>query len=254
MRLVASGWTPQAALASFGILVGMALPLITIPQTVISSLSTALVPELSSAHSEGNQSKVRAQIANAVKFTLFINFLLLPVFIAIGEGIGKFLYDDHTSGVYLSRFAWVMVPIAMSQITNAILNSLGAETRAMKHYLIGAVALFCAIWFLPPYIGIDALVIGIGACMSIASTLNLVLIARLTKTKPLLSVFSDGLVFFGLGTGSAVFGWFLYGVLIHVFGLFFSLLLSGTAIITTFLVLAQIFNVVEFRYIRKKLA
>ena len=254
MRLIASGWSPQAAIASFGILVGMTLPLLTVPQTIINSLSTALVPELSSAQSEKNHEKVRRQITNALKFTLFINFLLLPVFIAIGEGIGMFLYADQRSGVYISRFAWIMVPMSMSQITIAILNSLGAESRAMKHYLIGAVALFISVWFLPQYVGIGALAIGLGACMAIASVLNLMLIAKLTKTKSLQAVFRQCIALIGIGIPSTLFGFFAFGIFAHGLGLFVSLALSSIISIVVFMMLAQIFNVVQIRYIKQALS
>ncbi|MDR0462009.1 MAG: oligosaccharide flippase family protein [Christensenellaceae bacterium] len=252
MRLISAGWTSAAALSAFGVLIGMTYPLLTIPQTVISSLSTALVPELSSAYTDKNNDKVSHQVRNALKFTLFINFLLLPAFIALGEGIGTFLYAEAVSGIYLSQFAWAMIPISLSQITNAILNSLGRETAAMKNYGIGAVALFASVWFLPKFIGIGALVVGMGACMSIASILNLVLIARLTSKGIVITVISQTLTFALLCIPSVLLGLFTYGILLPYIGLFASLTLCGTATLVVFLALCHIFNIVKFNGFRVK--
>jgi len=271
LRLISAGWSPTAAIAAFGVLVGMTLPLLSIPQTVISSLSTALVPELSSAHKAKNSDSVSKQIQNCLKFTLFINFLLLPVFMSVGEGIGTFLYADRTSGIYLAHFAWAMIPMSMSQITNAILNSLGAETRAMKHYFIGSIALFAAIWFLPPIIGISALVVGMGVCMSIASILNLLLITKLirknlspradTGSAPThlspnfaASVIGQCLLFTVISIPAILAGVFAHGVVQHMFPSFIALGLSGSAAMCVFIVLCHLFKVVNLRTLRAALS
>jgi len=254
MRLIAAGWSPTAAVAGFGVLVGMTLPLLTIPQTVISSLSTALVPELSSAHKDKNQASVTRQIGNALRFTVFINFLLLPVFIALGEGIGVFLFADRTSGIFLSQYAWAMVPMSLSQITNAILNSLGAETRAMKNYFVGSIALFAAIWFLPGVMGIGALVIGMGACMAIASFLNLLLIAKLSGRRFAFSVVTQCVVLTLLTVPAALIGYFVQGLCAHVFSLFFVLAISGAVTLGAFVVLAHLFKVIDIKAVVVKRA
>lgn len=253
-RLMDGGYSQLEAIAAFGILVGMTFPLLTIPQTVISSLSTALVPELSSAHKNNNQEKVRNQINNALKFTLFINFLILPVFIALGPPIGEFLFPNYgRSGVYLSMFAWTMVPFSISQITIAILNSMGCETRAMKNYIIGSIALFLCVWFLTPVIGVGALLLGLGTCMIIASILNIRLISKITTSKTGTSVLKQCFVFGLMIIPAAVFGYTAFLIVSSVFILFFSLAIAGLVTVGTFIGLCHVFEIVEFRYIKQSI-
>jgi len=171
------------------------------------------------------------------------------VFIAIGEGIGMFLYADRTSGIYLAQFAWVMIPMSLTQITNAMLNSLGAEARAMKHYFIGSIALFASIWFLPQLIGISALVIGMGTCMIIASLLNLLLITKLTKTKGhanyAVLVINQCFLFTAISVPAILTGIFCYGIVQHMFPSFIALGISGSAAIGVFMVLCHLFKVIN---------
>lgn len=245
LRLVAAGWTASQAIAQYGIMVGMTLPLLTIPGTIISALSTALVPELSGLRQSGDIAAVHRRVAGSLRFTLFIVFLMLPAFIAVGEGVGIFLYDNALSGIYLVQMAWVMIPLALSQITNAILNSLGAEMKALKNYVFGSVALFACVWFMPAVIGVTALAVGMGICMSIASVLNLFMIARITNgrtgTLKLVGIFTV------ITVPAALFGTYMFGIAKHIWPLFISLGIAGCASVAVVLLLSHIFNVIDLR-------
>ena len=250
MRLIASGWASSDAVAHFGIAVGMTLPLLSIPQTVISSMATALVPELSNSYQSGETEKANRQIKECIKFTLFVNFLLIPVFMAVGVGLGRFLFNNEQAGIYLVQSAWIMIPLSLSLITNAILNSLGLETRAMAHYVIGSFFLLLAVWFLPQFIGVGALIVGIGICTSIASVLNLGMIARHTNA----DIGFGGMIFkFILISIPAILsGHFLFNLVDSGLPLILSLPIAGGVTFTLLLALAYVFNLVEFESFKSR--
>ena len=178
LRLVAAGWSNIEAISQLGVVTGMTFPLLTIPSTVISALATALVPELSTMITNGKWDTVRAQIKTVINFTIFINFIFIPVYIAIGPQIGFFLYADQNSGLYLARSAWAMLPISLSQITNTTLNSMNKENSAIRNYAISAIILFIMIWFMPGIIGPDAVLLGYGLAMALSSVLNIITIRK----------------------------------------------------------------------------
>lgn len=180
LRLVAAGWDNVAAVSHLGIIVGMTFPLLTIPSTVISSLATALVPELSTMATQEQWPQVRRQIKTVINFTIFINFIFIPIYIALGTPIGEFLYADTASGIYLSRSAWAMLPLSLSQITNTTLNSLNKENIAIRNYALGSILLFLIIWFMPGAIGADAVLLGLGLAMTVATIMNIIAIRRYT--------------------------------------------------------------------------
>lgn len=245
LRLVAAGWTASEAIAQYGIMVGMTMPLLTIPGTIISALSTALVPELSGLRQSGNIEAVRKRVTGSLRFTMFIVFLMLPAFMALGEGVGLFLYDNALSGVYLVQMAWVMVPLACSQITNAILNSLGAEMKALKHYVYGSIALFACVWFLPGIMGVTALALGMGLCMTIASALNLIMISRITGAGS--GILKLVIIFAGITIPAALLGTFTFGIAKHIWPQFIALGVAGIASVLVVLLLSQTFKIVDIR-------
>lgn len=181
LRLVAAGWENSTAIAHLGIISGMTLPLLTVPSTVISSLATALVPELSNMITAQQWPAVRGHIRTVLSFTIFISFCFIPIYVALGTPIGKFLYDDFNSGIYLARSAWVMLPMSLSQITNTTLNAMNRENLTIRNYAIGTVILLIVIWFMPSVIGADAVLLGMGLSMIISTFLNLLAIRKVTN-------------------------------------------------------------------------
>ena len=181
LRLVAAGWDNITAVAHLGIISGMTLPLLTVPSTVISSLATALVPELSNMINTQQWPAVRRQIRTVLRFTIFINFCFIPVYLALGGPIGSFLYADTNSGIYLARSAWVMLPMSLSQITNTTLNAMNLERLTIRNYAIGTVLLLIIIWFMPAIIGADAVLLGMGLAMTVSTFLNIIAIRKATN-------------------------------------------------------------------------
>lgn len=213
LRLVAAGWENATAIAHLGIISGMTLPLLTVPSTVISSLATALVPELSNMINTQQWNAVRRQIRTVLSFTIFISFCFIPIYIALGVPIGTFLYNDTSSGIYLARSAWVMLPMSLSQITNTMLNSMNKENLTIRNYAIGTVILLIIIWFMPGVIGADAVLLGMGLSMTVSTILNLFAIRKVTnwETKDItlptiFNYFIIGLPVFALGYFSFILG------------------------------------------------
>ncbi len=181
LRLVAAGWENTNAIAHLGIISGMTLPLLTIPSTIISSLATALVPELSTMINQKQWTSVRRQIAKVLRFTIFVCFSFIPVYIALGSPIGSFLYANSASGIYLARSAWVMLPMSLSQITNTTLNAMSLEKLTIRNYAIGTGLMLLVVWFLPAVIGADAVLLGMGISMTVSTFLNIIAIRKATQ-------------------------------------------------------------------------
>jgi len=212
LRLVAAGWVNTTAIAHLGIISGMTLPLLTIPSTVISSLATALVPELSNMIKEKQWSSVRRQISTVLRFTIFVCFSFIPVYIALGSPIGNFLYANSASGIYLARSAWVMLPMSLSQITNTTLNAMNLEKLTIRNYAIGTVLMLLVIWFLPAVIGADAVLLGMGISMTVSTFLNIIAIRKATQWKKKDTTLPTILGYLLLGIPVFAIGFFTYQI------------------------------------------
>ncbi len=184
MQLVLSGLSSQDALSRFGELSGMSIPLISIPSTVIGSIALVLVPELSDNFYRHNDVTLKNNIEKAIKFSVFIACLIIPSFIALGKDLGILLFSNENAGIYVSRACIIMFPMSITLITTSMLNSLNLEKKTLFYYLIGASVLLLCIYFLPRFIGVYSLVLGLLLSYVITSVFNLNLLKKTCKKPP----------------------------------------------------------------------
>lgn len=245
LRLVASGMSSAEALALYGIAFGMTLPFLFIPSALTGSLGMALVPDLSTAVAQKNDAHITNRITSSVLITLFISCFFVPLYMGVGENIGIFFFDNAESGRLLVGAAWIMIPIGLTSITSSILNTLGYELKSMKNYVVGAVLMLLSIWFLPEFIGINAVVVGMGLCMTIASVLNLKMIN--TVISPKIKIGSQIFWISVCSLPVASLTSFLTNLLGYFMPLFFNLAISCTVGAIFFVLLCQVFDLIDIR-------
>ncbi len=253
-RLIAAGYTSSQALSIYGVAIGMTMPLLFIPITIVGSLSTALIPDLSAAVETNDSSHIKNRITTSLVVTMFISFLMIPLFIGAGENIGLFFFGNITSGALLSSAAWMALPLALTNITSSILNALGMEVKSFLNSLAGSVFLFIGILFLPSLIGIRALVVGMGACVSVTSILNLIMIKKKTKIK--LGILKPMILMAVSCLPSAALTFFVTNLLNGLMPLFFNLAIScslGGAMFVLLCIIFKIFDVKSFFASAKKM-
>ena len=182
-RLIAAGFTSSQAMSEIGVAMGMSMPILSIPSTLIGSIALVMVPELAENFFRGEHEKLRDNIERAIKVTVLIACLLIPPLFVLGVDVGELLFSSTRGGEIIRNCCFMLLPMSLGMITNSILNSLGYEKRTCAYFFVGAAATLACVWFLPQYVGVYALMIGMAASSVITMTLNLTFIAKKSKEK-----------------------------------------------------------------------
>lgn len=246
-RLLSLGYTNSQAMSLYGVAMGMTLPLLFISTTLIGSLSTALVPDISKAVAQNDEKHISNRINKSISFALIISSLFVPLFLGMGESIGLFLYDDLLSGTLLQSASWVVIPLGLSNITSSLLNSLGYEKKSFINFIVGAVAMFIALWFLPELLGINSIIWAMGIDYTITSVLNLFLLKK--KTKAEFSILPDLLKIIIVVIPSSALTSFVTSLLSYVFPLFINLVIGAIVAANSFVLLASALNLIDLKSI-----
>lgn len=249
-RLMLFGFSETAALAEFGVIMGMALPMLMVPSTLISSVAVAVIPEISKQTNNIDNPasikdfpKLQNQSTTTTIIAMFISFLLFPGFLALGEPIGEIIFASKKAGYYISRAAFLMIPCGISQITSSILNAVGLELKSLKNYAIGASILIFCIYFLPKYLGTDALILGMSALYIVPAILNL---NMMQKRNIYPSALPKKLIILLLcSLPIALITKLLYNCLIHILSAFISAVISGIFSVLGLVLLALVFNCIK---------
>ena len=177
-RLIKYGLSSSGAIAHFGEVSGMAIPMLFIPSSLIGSIALVLVPELSENYYKKNYKTLSSNIVKALKYSIFIACMIIPIFASCGVLIGKVVYHNQNAGKYLVYSSLMMLPLSVSLITTSMLNSLNCEKKTLLYYFIGEAGLIVCIYFLPKFLGAGSLIAGYYFSFSLSSVLNLLLLKK----------------------------------------------------------------------------
>lgn len=243
-RLVFYGMELDSALASYGEMSAMAMPILFMPSTIIGSIALVLVPEIAENYYRGNLDRLSDNVTKALQVCSLISIAVIPLFISCGRQIGVFLYESETAGFYLAISSIMMLPMSISMITNSLLNSMACEKQTLLSYVISASVMLAIIWLGSKFLGIFSLPVGYMTSYLLLSFFNLRLLGKKlggrVKYKRLLFFMTVALI------PSTVFGILLCGILSKFLAPFFIILICGIAtVIFTFLFLL-VFGIVKF--------
>ena len=178
VMLMRAGATQTDAMEIFGVVSGMVLPVLFVPSTVIGSLALVLVPELSEDFYKNNQKRLRTNLARGVKFSVLIACALIPFFFALGEAFGALAFSNVAAGRMIKNSCLILLPMSLTMILNAMLNSMGFEKQTFSFYFIGAAALIVSILFLPKFCGGYAYLIGLFISYVLTALFSLIFLLK----------------------------------------------------------------------------
>ncbi len=174
----AYGLTNSEAISLYGVAIGMSVPILFIPSSLIGSISVVVAPELSENYYSKKTERVKFDVEKSVKAAIFIATLLIPVLFVLGDEIGEFLYSNQMSGEIVQRCSFILLPMCLSMITTTILNSMNCEKRTLVYYFFGAAAMLVSIFALTRFIGVYSYLIGLSLSFVITAVLNLLLLRK----------------------------------------------------------------------------
>lgn len=180
LRMMAAGMSSTQAMSAYGIIGGMVMPVLMIPNSFISSIALVLVPEMAECYYKKEKEKLAELVKKALNAALLIAGALIPLFIACGEGVGIFLFGNAESGKLIESSALILLPMSVSLIATSMLNSMGCERQTLLFFLLGAASMLACVWFLPPYLGSGALLVGMAAEFVVTAACSLVLLVKKT--------------------------------------------------------------------------
>lgn len=152
--LVKSGLSSDNALEIYGILTGMALPVIMFPSALNTSISTMVLPTVASANTSGKNRQLKRTTTVSIWFSIVIGIFFIGLFLQFGDFIGSVIFGHKKVGEYIMILAWLCPFMYLSITLGSILHGLGKTNTAFIHNVLGTFIRLCLLWFGVPQVGI----------------------------------------------------------------------------------------------------
>ncbi len=153
-KLIERGNSPSDALASYGYLHGMALPIILFPMTPLSSFSGLLVPEFAESEGAKNSARMSRIASEALSKTLMYATAAAVFIYLFSEEIGYAVYGSFESGLYISLLAPVIPIMYLDHVTDSILKGIGEHVYSMWVNIADSFLSVILVWLLIPSLDI----------------------------------------------------------------------------------------------------
>ena len=123
----------SAAVAQYGSLKGMALPLLTFPFGLLGSLSVLLMPEITQAHILGQTKRLNALLNRMLRLTGYFSALAGTLFWVWGRPLAQFLYRSAEAGFYLETLAPAMPLMYLESMVDGAMKGVGEQKAAFRY-------------------------------------------------------------------------------------------------------------------------
>ena len=168
----------SSALSQFGMIKGMALPILFFPSAILNSVSTLLIPEMSEAAAKKQNLIVKTATKRILRLTSLLSFIFAAIFFVSGDKIGLLIYKSEDIGFLIKALSPIVPLMYLDSISDGMLKGLDQQLFSFRTAIGDSLLRILLILIILPKFGLSGF-IGI---MYFSNLLTCLLnVGRLTK-------------------------------------------------------------------------
>ena len=155
-----SGLNASSAMASYGLLQGMAMPMLFFPSSFLFPFATLLIPRMAQAFELGQTRTVADITEKALGAALQFGIFCAGIFFTFGGDWGTAFYQSTASGIYLRLLSPLVPLLYLDVVVDSLLKGLDEQFNSMKYNFADSlirvilILLFMRFSGMPAYIAI----------------------------------------------------------------------------------------------------
>lgn len=155
-RLLLYGLSSETAISLYGMIKGMVLPLLFFPSSILTSLSSLLIPAIAGDNAVANEKRVTKTLSQVLHFTTISGILVVSIFITFPDEIAMAVYNDMQVGFMIKLISYVCPFMYLNMVLSSMLNALGQQVSSFIVNIIESVLKISIIFFFVPVYGFNA--------------------------------------------------------------------------------------------------
>lgn len=161
VSLQRSGMNAKNSLIAYGIVNGMAMPIIMFPVILVTSFSSLLVPEFSRYYAQQKYKKIRSVSSILLICTLIFSIIVAIFIFVFSNNLSNLIYHKTEIAKYLRILSPLIIIMYLDIVIDSILKGLDAQVSVMAINVFDCVVSIAFIYFLVPVLGFSGYIISI---------------------------------------------------------------------------------------------
>ena len=162
--LRASGFSAEAALSGYGVVGGMAMPLLLFPACLPGAMAELLVPALTRLQAGGETAALRRRVKSLLRGTFLLSLAASAVFFFAADLLGGLLYRSREAAKYIRILSPMAAFMYTDIVTDGCLKGLGEMMRSMTYNIAEAVLGLALTWTLLPRYALTGYILTLYVC------------------------------------------------------------------------------------------
>lgn len=174
LSLEKSGLGCSLALSNYGIVSGMAMPVIMFPSVFINCFASLLVPEFARYYVKNDKKRIK-QMSKFLLFTTFaFSILICAIMFLLAEPICEILYKHNNISQYVKILSFLIPCMYLDLVIDNILKGLDAQVSVVFINIIDCLLTISFIYFIVPKLGFLGYILSIFVSELFNVTLSLI--------------------------------------------------------------------------------
>ncbi|MGI6027782.1 MAG: oligosaccharide flippase family protein [Candidatus Heteroscillospira sp.] len=154
-----AGLSADRAMSDYGIIQGMAFPVVSFPACFLMALGDLLVPELTEAQVAGREKHIARLTTSLLERCLIFSLGVSALLFTFSHELGLTVYSSDTAGHYIGMLALLAPVMYMDMLTDACLKGLGQMLYSMSVNVLDSVVCVVMVLTLLPRMGLQGYIL-----------------------------------------------------------------------------------------------
>ena len=179
-----SGSSSQRSLEMYGVLHGMALPIVLFPMAFLSAFAGMLVPELAEAQARRSDKRIHYIISRVFQATLLFSIGCAGIMICFSGEIGMAVYGSQEAAEYIRMTAPLIPVMYLDHVVDGMLKGLGEQLYSMRVNIADSILSVLLVILLLPRFGVEGYIAVVFICEIFNAALSIGRLLTISPIKP----------------------------------------------------------------------
>lgn len=172
----------SVSLEQYGMLKGMAMPILFFPASFLTAFSTLMIPEISEALIKNQMLRVKTAVEKSISITVIISTAIGGIFLLLGVPIANILYSSKDTGILIASLSPLVPFMYLESVCDGILKGLDQQTHSFVYSVIDSLTRIVLIYFAVSRFGMVGFILIMVYSNLLTSILNIRRLLKVTKT------------------------------------------------------------------------